>query len=189
MTEPEQKMESQVPDVKLFPWWLLLLWGILTFLIGLMFLITPVVTTLLFITFMGAYWLVGGLFVLGSLAVDRTNMALKLLLGGINVIAGILIFLHPVYSAIFVIEFLVLFLGFWALFIGAVHLFHGFRAKDAGNGVLGVISVVFGILLLLHSLAVVVMLPFVAGGFCIISGLATLYVAYGAKSAAGVQAG
>lgn len=47
MTEPDKKTESQVPDAQLFPWWLLLLWGVLTILIGLMFLLTPVITTVL----------------------------------------------------------------------------------------------------------------------------------------------
>jgi uncharacterized membrane protein HdeD (DUF308 family) len=188
MTEPEMKAESQMPDVKLFPWWLLLLWGILTILIGLMFLLTPGITIILFITFMGAYWLMGGLFVLGSLVMERTNMALKILLAGVNVLVGILILLRPIYSAFFAIEFLVLFLGFWAIFIGAVHIYHGYTAKDLGNGVLGAISIVFGILLLAHPFVAVVLLPFIAGGFCLVSGLTTIYIAYGAKSVAAVPA-
>jgi uncharacterized membrane protein HdeD (DUF308 family) len=183
MTEPDTTAESQVPDVKLFPWWLLLLWGILTIIIGLMFLLSPAVTTILFITFIGAYWLVGGLFMIGSLFVDRTNLGLKVLLAVINIFAGTLILLHPFFSTIFALEFLILFLGFWALFIGAVHLYHGFTAKDAGNGVLGVISIVFGILLLANSFIAAVLLPFIAGGFCMISGLTTLYVSYIAKTA------
>jgi uncharacterized membrane protein HdeD (DUF308 family) len=174
-----------MPDAQLFPWWLFLLWGILTLLIGLMFLITPGITLELFITFLGAYWLVGGLFMIGSLFVDRMNMWMKILLAGINIIAGALILLHPLFSTIFVLSFLILFLGFWACFIGAVHLFHAFTTKDAGNGVLGIISIVFGILLIAHPIIVLAMLPFIAGGFCMVSGLATLYVAFVAKKATG----
>ena len=183
MTDLDISAESQVPDVKLFPWWLLLLWGILTIIIGLMFLLSPAVTTVLFITFLGAYWLVGGLFMIGRLFVDRTNLGLKVLLAVINIFAGTLILLHPFFSTIFALAFLILFLGFWALFIGAVHLYHGFTAKDAGNSVLGVISIVFGILLLANSYIALVLLPFNAGGFCMISGLTTLYVSYIAKTA------
>jgi len=182
MTEPDTTVNMQISEARLFPWWLLLLWGVLTIIIGLAFLLSPAVTTIMFVTFLGAYWLVGGIFVLAGLAVDRTNMALKLLLAGVNILAGLLILLHPVYSTIFALEFLVLFLGFWACFIGAVHLYHAFSTKDAGNGILGAISIVFGILLLLHSVAVVVMLPFVAGGFCMVSGLTTIYVSYLAKN-------
>lgn len=182
MTEPDKKTESQIPDAQLFPWWLLLLWGVLTILIGLMFLLTPVITTVLFITFMGAYWLVGGLFVLGSLLVDRTNMGMKIFLSGINVVAGILILLHPFFSAFFALGFLVIFIGFWACFIGAVHLYQGITAKDIGNGVLGIISLIFGVLVLVHPFIAAAILPFVAGGFCIVSGLATLYVSSVAKN-------
>ncbi len=182
MTEPEMKTESPSPDSILFPWWLLLLWGILTILIGLMFLFTPAITMELFVTFLGAYWLVGGLFTIGGLVADRTNMGMKILLAVINIAAGALILTYPIFSTLFVFEFLVLFLGFWAFFIGAVHLYHGFTAKDAGNGVLGAISIVFGILLLAKPFIVVEMLPFVAGGFCMVSGLATLYMAYTAKT-------
>ena len=182
MTEPRTPAYLQISEERLFPWWLLLLWGVLTIITGLAFLLSPAVTTIMFVTFLGAYWLVGGIFVLAGLAVDRSNTALKILLAGVNVLAGLLILLHPVYSALFALEFLVLFLGFWACFIGAVHLYHAFSSRDTGNGVLGAISIVFGILLLVHSVAVVVILPFVAGGFCMISGLTTMYVAYVAKS-------
>ena len=183
MTEPEIKAESPVAEVNLLPWWLLLLWGILTILLGLMFLLTPAITMQLFITFLGAYWLVGGLFMIGSVFVDRTLMGMKILLAVINIIAGALILAYPLYSTIFVLSFLVIFLGFWAIFIGAVHLYHGITAKDTGNSVLGAISIVFGILLLANPFIAVVLLPFIAGGFCMVSGITTLYVSYVAKTA------
>jgi uncharacterized membrane protein HdeD (DUF308 family) len=183
MAEPIPSANAEHAEATLFPWWILLLWGILTIAVGLMFLLTPEITTVLFVTFLGAYWLVGGIFVIAGLFVDRTNTALKLLLAGVNIFAGLLILVHPLLSSFFALEFLVLFLGFWACLIGAIHLYHAFSLKDAGNGVLGAISIVFGILLLLNSVLVVVMLPFIAGGFCIVSGLGALYVSYVAKSA------
>lgn len=182
MAVPGQTVNAEMTEANLFPWWILLLWGILTIIVGLMFLLSPAVSTVMFITFLGAYWLVGGIFVIAGLYADRTNTALKLLLAVVNIFAGLLILLHPFYSAFFALEFLILFLGFWACFIGAVHLYHAFGSKDPGNGILGAISIIFGILLLLNSVLVLVMMPFIAGGYCIISGLATLYVSYVAKS-------
>lgn len=182
-------MNSVTADGQLFPWWLFLLWGILTLIIGLSFLLMPGITMELFITFLGAYWLVGGLFVIGGLLVNRTNIALKILLSVVNIFAGILILAYPLYSTLFVFSFLVLFLGFWAIFIGAVHLFHGFTSKDMGNGVLGAISIIFGILLLAHPYVAVTLLPFVAGGFCIASGLTTVYLSFMAKKMAEAPAG
>lgn len=182
MAEPDTAAAIELAEANLFPWWILFLWGILTIVVGLMFLLSPVVTTVLFVTFLGAYWLVGGIFVLAGLFVDRSNTALKLLLAAVNIFAGLLILLHPYISSFFALEFLVLFLGFWACFIGAVHLYHAFGSKDAGNGILGAISIVFGILLLLNAVLFVAMIPFIAGGFCLVSGLGALYVSYVTKS-------
>jgi uncharacterized membrane protein HdeD (DUF308 family) len=188
MAGPDPAINPMTAEAQLFPWWLFLLWGLLTLLIGLMFLLTPGITMELFITFLGAYWLVGGLFMIASLFVDRMSMWMKILLAVINIIAGALILLYPLFSTFFVLAFLILFLGFWACFIGAVHLFHAFTTKDAGNGVLGIISIVFGILLIAHPIIVIAILPFIAGGFCVVSGLATLYVAFVGKKAAGTPA-
>ncbi len=173
--------EMSIYDSKLFPWWLLLVWGILAVLIGAMFLITPGLTTVLLVTFMGAYWLVGGILAFASLAVDRTHMGWKIFLGVINILAGIIILAYPLYSAIFALSFLVIFIGFWALFVGVSHLYHAWTAKDAGNGVLGVISVIFGFLLLLNPFLAAALLPFVAGGFAVVMGIVSIGVSFTAK--------
>jgi uncharacterized membrane protein HdeD (DUF308 family) len=181
MAEDIVVTEMNIWDSKLFPWWLLLVWGILTLLIGCMFLFSPAMTTVLLITFMGAYWFVGGIFALASLAVDRSNMGWKIFLAVINILAGILILCYPFYSTIFVLSFFVIFIGFWACFVGASHLYHAFTEKDAGNGVLGIISLIFGILLLINPFIAAALLPFVAGGFAIVMGLCSIYVSFAAK--------
>ena len=165
----------------LFPWWLLLLWGILTLIIGVMFLRTPEITTVILITFMGAFWLVGGLFSLGSLFVDKTNMGIKIFLAVINIIAGALIMIYPIFSTSFILSFFVIFIGFFACFIGCAHLFTAYKNKDAGNGVLGVISLIFGLLLLGHPLVTVALLPYITGGFCIVAGTVALIASFMAK--------
>jgi uncharacterized membrane protein HdeD (DUF308 family) len=171
-------------DSGLFPWWIFLVWGILTLIIGCMFIISPGMTTILLITLMGAYWLVGGLFAIGSLVMDRTNMGWKIFLGVINILAGILILLYPLYSTVFVLSFFVIFVGFWACFVGAAHLYHALATKDAGNGVLGIISLIFGLLLLMNPFIAAALLPFVAGGFAIVTGLTTITVSFTAKKIA-----
>jgi len=176
------KQDALTAEMKLFPWWFFLLWGLLTVLIGLAFLLTPALTLELFVTFLGAYWLVGGIFIIGGLFVDRSSVGLKILLAVVNIFAGLLILLYPIFSTLFLFTFLVLFIGFWAIFIGAVHIWHAWMAQDPGNGVLGAISIVFGILILAKPFVAVALLPFIAGGFCIIAGLATLYIARGTKS-------
>ena len=177
-TNPEATM---LCGAGLFPWWLILVWGILTLIIGVLLLTTPALTTELLIVFLGAYWLVGGIFSLGSLVVDRTNMGLKILIAVINIIAGALIMIYPFFSTIFILSFFVIFIGFYACFIGAVHLYQAFKGKDAGNAVLGIISVVFGLLLLVNPFLTAALLPFIAGGFCIVSGLSGIIASFMAK--------
>ena len=158
----------------LFPWWVLLLWGILAIVLGFMFLTSPGITTEILITFMGAFWLVGGLFSIASLFVDRTNMGWKLFLAVIDIIAGILILTYPFYSTVFILGFFVIFIGFYACFIGGSYLFQAFKTKDWGNGVLGVISLIFGILLLVRPLLTAGMLPFIAGIFLFLGGVSAI---------------
>jgi uncharacterized membrane protein HdeD (DUF308 family) len=177
---------QEIDEFKLFPWWLILLWGILTLFIGAALLMTPGMTTVLLITFMGAWWLVSGIFALASLAVDRSNMGWKIFLAVINIIAGILIMCYPFYATIFTLELVVIFIGFWACFVGGAHLFQAFTKKDWGNGVLGIISLIFGLLLLVNSFIAALLLPFVAGGFAIVMGLCSIVVAFTAKKAADV---
>ena len=173
--------EMNLCDSRLFPWWLLLVWGILTLLIGIAFLLTPGMTMVLLITFMGAYWLVGGIFAIASLVVDRSHMGWKIFLAVINIIAGIMILVYPLYATIFVLEFFIIFVGFWACFVGGAHLYHAFTEKDAGNGVLGVISLIFGILLLINPFIAAALLPFVAGAFAVVMGLCSIYVSFTAR--------
>lgn len=165
----------------LHPWWLLLLWGLLSLVIGIMFLASPGITTVVFITFLGAYWLVSGIFSLASLAVDRTDMGWKILLAILNLIAGIIILAYPLYSTVLLLMFLVILVGVWACITGGAHLYMAFSKKDAGNGVLGIISLLFGLLLLIFPLISAVLVPFIAGIFAIVVGFAAIVASYGAK--------
>jgi len=113
--------------------------------------------------------------------VDRSNMGWKIFLAVINIIAGILILVYPLFSTVFVLSFFILFIGFWACFVGGAHLFQAFATRDAGNGVLGIISLIFGILLLVNPFIAAALLPFVAGGFAIVMGLCSIYVSFTAR--------
>ncbi len=168
----------------LFPWWIVLLWGILALLVGIMFLASPGITTVIFITFLGAYWLVGGIFSLASLAVVRTNMGWKIILAILNLVAGIIVLAYPLYSTFFLLSFFIILIGFWACITGGAHLYHAFSRKDAGNGILGIFSLIFGILLLAFPLVSAALLPFIAGIFAIVIGIAAIVTSFAAKKAA-----
>ncbi|MFA5221631.1 MAG: DUF308 domain-containing protein [Methanoregula sp.] len=181
VANPEKMMCSSI-----MPWWVILLWGILSVVIGIMFLTTPGITTILFITLLGAFWLVGGLFSIASLVVDKSNWGLKLFLAIINILAGVVILLYPLFSTLFLLAFFVIFIGFWGCFIGISHLYHAFKTKDAGNGVLGLISLIFGILLLVYPFIAAALLPLIAGAFMIVMGLAAVVAGFMAKKVSAI---
>ena len=60
--------------------------------------------------------------------------------------------------------------------------------KDAGNGVLGIISMIFGLLLLINPFIVAALLPYIAGGFAVVLGLASIYVSFAAKKCQDIPA-
>jgi uncharacterized membrane protein HdeD (DUF308 family) len=181
MTETTDVTDGMINWTSLLPWWLVLLWGLLSLIVGFMFLTTPGITTLIMITFMGAYWLVGGLFTLGSLFADKTNMGLKIFLSVVNILAGIVILMYPLYSTIFLLSFFAIFIGFWGVFIGAAHLFQAFKTKDGGTGVVGLFSIIFGLIILIFPFFAAEAIPFIVGIVAIVTGIAAIIAAFQVK--------
>lgn len=165
------------------PWWVVLLWGVLALFVGIMLLTTPAITTVVVITFLGAFWFVGGLFTLASIAADKSQMGWKIFLGILNIIIGIVILAKPLYMTVALLWVFVIFVGVWACIMGGVHLYQAFSQKDAGNGLLGIFSVIFGIILLAFPIESIVVLPFVVGAFCMIIGFAAIIVSFTVKKA------
>lgn len=157
-----------------FPWWSVLLWGICAVIIGILFLTTPVITTIAMITLIGAWWFVGGIFSLISLTADRSHLALKVITAILSLIAGLVILAYPLFSTLVILPFFVMFIAIWGIVIGGTQLFHGYSAKDWGSAALGLLSVIFGILLLVYPLQAALSLPFVAGIFALIGGISAI---------------
>ena len=176
----DAEIESAVQSM---PWWLILIWGLLAVLVGIMLVTTPIASAFTLILFLGAYWFVGGLFTLASLVWDRSNMGWKIFIGAINVLAGIVIMTYPIYSSILVMEMLIIIIGIWALIIGGTKVYEATRSKDAGEGILGILSILFGIILLVYPFAAAYSLPIIAGFFALIGGLSAIVLSFKVKTA------
>src|SRR3954471_3640960 len=83
-----------------FPWWLLLLEGIFAAFFGLLLLIAPGATILFLVAVLGFYMLIGGVLRIVSIFLDSSLWGLKLVVGIIGIIAGIVVLNHPLWSAI-----------------------------------------------------------------------------------------
>ncbi len=175
MTDVQTGINNEaIPELGAFPWWSGLLWGICALIIGILLLTTPVITTLSLITFIGAWWFVGGIFSLISIAIDRSNLMLKIISGLLSLFAGMVILGYPLISTLIMLPFFVIMIGVWGIIIGGTNAYHGYSTKDWGSVVLGLMSVIFGILLLVYPLEAALALPIVVGIFALIGGISAI---------------
>ncbi len=158
------------------PWWVVFLEGIIAIIAGLFLLYQPVITTILLIQVLGIFWLAGGIIsVIGAL-VFPGNRWWKLLSGILSLIAGIVILMYPVYSPFIVLTLLIIFIGAWVIVTGAVKFAWALKGGGWGMGILGILTIILGLLLLTNSLAGILILPWIFGFFLIIGGIGAVIV-------------
>ncbi|HIH92597.1 TPA: HdeD family acid-resistance protein [Methanosarcina acetivorans] len=153
------------------PWWVVLLEGIIAIIVGLFLIYNPAVTTIFLIQVLGIFWLAGGILSVLGAFVFSGNRLWKLLAGILGIIVGILVLIYPIYSPFIVLTLFIIFIGVWAIITGAVKLFLGFKGGGWGTGILGIVTIILGLLLLNNSLVGALVLPWVFGFFLIIGGI------------------
>jgi uncharacterized membrane protein HdeD (DUF308 family) len=134
------------------PWWLTLIMGIAAFVIGAILLWAPakskVETYQLLIAFLGIYWLISGIMDIVAMFTDHTAWGWKLFMGIVSIIAGGYILMYPVAAGVALPRIFVLILGIWGLMEGIVLLIMAFRGGGWGAGILGVVTIIFGLILM-----------------------------------------
>ena len=163
------------------PWWLVLLEGVSLIILGILLLLKPGMTTIVFIQFLGIYWLVGGLFRIISIFLDSSMWGWKLLGGILGILAGIIVLRHPVWSPFVVGATLVIIMGIQGIIYGGIGIFQAFKGAGWGVGILGAISILFGIYLLANIGAATLVLPWVVGVLGIVGGIAAIVMAFRIK--------
>lgn len=160
------------------PWWVVLLQGFAALIVGILLLVNPAATTIVLIQFLGVYWLVSGIFTLIGLLNDRTLWGWKLLSAALSILAAIVIFANPLLSPVVVLSTLVIIIGIQGLIIGVVDLVRAFQGEGWGVGILGVLSIIFGLILLFNPVVAGLTLPFILGIFAVIFGIATIIMSF-----------
>src|SRR5215211_4429016 len=151
-----------------FPWWLVLLEGIAAAIIGLFLLTAPGATLFVLIQVLGIFWLVGGIFRIISIFLDSSLWGWKLIGGLLGILAGIVVLQHPLWSTVLVPAIYIIVLGIQGLILGGVNLIMAFQGEGWGIGILGALSIVFGLVLLFNVWIGVAALPFVLGAVGIV---------------------
>ncbi|WP_292392582.1 HdeD family acid-resistance protein [Methanoculleus sp. UBA303] len=158
--------------------WPVLLLGILAVIFGVLFFIYPIPTLTLLVTFLGFYWLFNGIVALIDLFRDETGRGWKLLVAILGILAGVLVLAYPLYSAVLIPTVFAIIIGVEGLIIGAVYTVQGFSGAGWGTGILGILSIVFGLVLIANPLVAAVGLVLLLAGLAIIGGIAAIIFAF-----------
>lgn len=159
------------------PWWVTLLQGLFSIIIGLLLLLSPGMTVLALVQLLGIYWLVSGLLSLVSIFVDRHLWGWKLISGVIGIWAGLSVIQHPLWSAVFLPTVLVLILGIQGIFYGIVYIIEAIKGLGWGTAILGGLSILMGIILVSSPLFAALWLVVFLGAASLVGGIASVVYA------------
>jgi uncharacterized membrane protein HdeD (DUF308 family) len=172
-------------ETKQSPWWLVLMGGILSIVIGVLLLTLPAKTVLALTLALGIYWIIQGIFTLVGMFIDHSAWGWKLFIGILSILAGMAILRYPIASAVTIPAIFILILGIQGLIYGIVMLIMAFKGGGWGAGILGALSIVFGLILMSNwaSLMSVVTLVWVAAFFALFMGIIQIFQAFRQKAA------
>lgn len=164
-------------------WWLIAIRGIAAIVFGVLAFAWPGLTVAILVALFGAYALVDGVSLLISLVRgDRSapgHAVAVAIMGLAGVIAGILTFLFPDWTALT----LTLLVGAWAIILGVVQIVSAVRLRREISGeawmVLGgVITTLFGLYIVLLPGAGLLSLVWLVGFWAIVFGASSLLLAW-----------
>jgi len=175
-----------VSDTLAHNWWLLALRGLAAIIFGILAFIWPAITLLGLMILFGAFALVNGVLslVLAAKAPKGYPRFGSLILGGIlGIIAGVVTFFWPALTA----AGLLILIAAWAILTGILEIVAAIRLrKEIVNewllALVGILSVIFGVLLLLQPAAGAVVLIWWIGAYALVFGILLLILAFRVRS-------
>lgn len=167
-------------------WWFLLVRGILAILFGIVALAGPGIALLAFIYVFAAYAILDGVAAIVVSIQERSSLRVwwvLLLEGIVGIIFGILAFAWPGETAL-VLLYLV---AFWALVTGVMEIGSAFVGPGSagqrwGLGLAGLLSIIFGIILIVHPGAGLLAILWLVGIYAIVFGVSLIIYAFQVRS-------
>jgi uncharacterized membrane protein HdeD (DUF308 family) len=92
---------------------------------------------------------------------DHSAWGWKLFTGILSILAGIVVLRHPIASAVAIPAILVLLLGIQGLIVGVISVVMAFRGGGWSTGILGALSILFGLILILNYANLATVLTFI----------------------------
>jgi len=164
-------------------WWVVALRGAAALIFGVLALVWPGITVLVLVALFGAYALVDGVFALGTAILGRGRSGGSrgwLAVGGIaGIIVGILTFVWPGVTALVLLWLI----AAWAVITGVLEIVAAIRLRRELRGewmliLSGVISVLFGILLMVWPAAGALAVTVLIGLYAIVFGIVLLALGF-----------
>jgi uncharacterized membrane protein HdeD (DUF308 family) len=170
-------------------WWIVLITGILSILLGLLFLFWPGKTIVVIAVIFGIWLIVSGIVQLVqgfNSELGTSERVLAVIVGVISIILGVLCFRGGIANGVYILS---LFVGFSFLFRGMWQFIIGLQGKgQAGRGLLiftGILGVIAGIIVLAAPMQSLEVLALVVGIWLIIMGILEAIYSFGIKKATG----
>jgi uncharacterized membrane protein HdeD (DUF308 family) len=164
-------------------WWALALRGVIAVLFGLLTFFIPGVTLISLVLLFGFYAILDGIFDIVS-AMKAPGHHWPLLVEGIvGIVAGIVTFTWPGITAMFLLYLI----AFWAILTGVLEIVAGIRLREViANEMLlilmGVISTLFGILIIIFPGAGALAIIIWIGAYAVVFGIILIVLAFRLRS-------
>ncbi len=162
-------------------WWLMALRGLAAVLFGVMAFVWPGITLLTLVYLFGAYALVNGVlaFILAYRGPEDRRVGSLISEAIISVVAGVVALVVPGITALA----LVVLIAFWAIVTGVIEIVGAVRLRKVISNewlliLAGIISLVFGVLLLFQPGAGALALVWWIGAFAIVFGVLLFALAF-----------
>ncbi len=165
-------------------WWMLLLRGIAAILFALLLLFRPGLTLVSYVIAFAIFTLVDGIStIVGSITRREGQWFLVLIWGIISVIAGLVTLANPLLFSVFTVAIMVYIVAFWSIFSGIFQAITAVRLRQEIDSewllaVNGILSALFGVLLLRFPIATIDVLLFLTAFYVLVTGVIQIILAF-----------
>ena len=186
-------MDTNVKSVAKAVWWLVLLRGIFMVIFGIIALVSPGIALLTLVWLFGLYAILDGIaaIVIGVRTRGEPHWVWTIVQGVVSVLAGVIAFAWPgvtVLAILFVI-------AFWSIVGGIAEVVESFMMRKRGSEgwgwmlAAGIVSVLFGVVLLASPGAALITLLWLVGAYAIVFGVIIIVWAVRLRRAVGAATG